>query len=885
MLDLLILRLSCFLFLFNSILVFAGNLDEIADDVCPLFDNNLEPKTRKLSLLAFGPVYTVVNVMIFVMVLLNVVVYKLRQLQDANSAGDNLNELFSLRHCRRFSLAEILLATNHFDDSLFLGEGGFGKVYKGFIDNGGRTVAIKRCRLSRQGSPEFKTEIEMLTSFRHCNIISLIGYCNSFDEMIIVYEYMANGNLAGQLGRNVNNCFASWVKRLNICIAMARALNYLQTGTSVHEIVIHRDVKSTNILLDENWIAKISDFGLSKIAPKGGHVSTGIREKFGYDYQDGVSTRLVGTFGYLDPDYFVTHRITNKTDVYSFGVVLFEVLCGRPAVDSTLQEEERGLAAWAAHCISKGMIDQIIDPNLKGQILPNCLSAFVQIANQCVHRAPKKRPTMAEVVVQLQLVLALQERGDSSTLEEEVFTSGRTKDRKELAYSHIPREVKNTKHLDKKIDGFINMRDTNNMQAFVKPTKRIKVTQKARVFFSVTARSISGKFRQVRLSEQTVTTNLKRFKFAELKMATRNFSPDLKLSKGYFQTVFIGWLNEKAYTPSKIGVGMAVAVKKFNVNNPQNFEAWKILQVIGFEPSRSLAYICFPFVLCSMDVVVCAWSAPLVRFGSPSVTGVHSEVQLFGKFNHPNLVKLLGYCWEDKGLFIVYEYMQKGSLDKHLFKEGGNPFSWDTRLKISIGAARGLCFLHKTESGVIHRKVKTSNILLDGDFNAKLSDFGLAKSGSLEEHTGLTASIAGAYGFLAPEYIATGCWYAKSDVYSFGAVLLELLTGRHVRDEFWQNEEDADDLVEWARVFLPNKTELKNLIDPRLKNDYPLEEAFELASLILVCLETFPRDRPTIEQVLVSLEQINCVNVKHKEKSEAVQIDIPESSGTTPTEE
>ncbi|KAM7485582.1 hypothetical protein LguiA_001591 [Lonicera macranthoides] len=812
MLDLLILALSCFLFLFNSILVFAGNLDEIADDVCPLFDNNLEPKTRKLSLLAFGPVYTVVNVMIFVMVLLNIVVYKLRQLQDSNSAGDNLNELFSLRHCRRFSLAEILLATNHFDDSLFLGEGGFGKVYKGFIDNGGRTVAIKRCRLSRQGSPEFRTEIEMLTCFRHCNIISLIGYCNSFDEMIIVYDYMANGTLAGQLGRNVNNCFASWAKRLNICIATARALNYLQTGTSVHEIVIHRDVKSTNILLDENWIAKISDFGLSKIAPKGAHVSTGIREKFGYDYQDGVSTRLVGTFGYLDPDYFVTHRITNKTDVYSFGVVLFEVLCGRPAVDSTLQEEERGLATWAAHCISKGMIDQIIDPNLKGQILSNCLSAFVQIASQCVHHAPKKRPTMAEVVVQLQLVLALQERGDSSTLEEEVFTSGRTKDRKELAYSHIPREVKNAdnaEHRDKKIDGFINMRDTKNMQAFVKPAKRIKVTQKARVFFSVTARSLSGKFRQVRLSEQTVTTNLKRFKFAELKIATRNFSPDLQLSKGYFQTVFIGWLNEKTYTPSKIGVGMAVAVKKFNVNNPQNFEAWK------------------------------------------------SEVQLFGKFNHPNLVKLLGYCWEDKELFIVYEYMQKGSLDKHLFKE----------------------------SGVIHRKVKTSNILLDGDFNAKLSDFGLAKSGSLEEHTGLTASIAGAYGFLAPEYIATGCWYAKSDVYSFGAVLLELLTGRHVRDEFWQNEEDADDLVEWARVFLPNKTELKNLIDPKLKNDYPLEEAFELASLILVCLETFPRDRPTIEQVLEFLEQINGVNVKHKEKSEAVQTEIPESIGTTPMEE
>ncbi|KAM7488642.1 hypothetical protein LguiB_026126 [Lonicera macranthoides] len=612
--------LSCFLFLCNSILTFADSFGEIAVVNCRLFDNNLEPRTPKSSLLAFGRVYIVVNVVIIVMVLLNVFVYKLRQLQEENS-GDKLSKLCSGRLCRRFSLAEILSATNGFDDSLIIGQGGYGKVYRGVIQSVGCDVAIKRLDpMSKQGAPHFLREIEMVPNFRHCHIISMLGYCDSFDEMILVYEYMVHGSLdCVSCGRDSKGEFLSWVQRLKICIATARGLNYLHTGTSVNHTVIHRDVKSSNILLDDNWLAKIADFGLSKIVPRSTNVRTGIRKKFGYLDQAGVNTVVVGTVGYIDPDYIRNNKLTSKADIYSFGVVLFEVLSGRAAVDRGFEEKQQNLARWAKHCTKEGTVDQIIDPNLRGQILPNCLSAFVQIANQCLHNAPKRRPTAAEVVVQLQLALALQEGGGgSSVLEEEVSVAGQTCGSKEPLDSFRTREDKNvdiTERSDKKIDGIIC-----NMQTFVKPAKKIKVTQKARVVFSFTARSLSGIFQQGRLSEQVVTTNLKRFKLAELKIATRNFSPDRQLGKGYFQRVFTGWLNEKTYTPSKIGSGMAVAVKKFNVNSPQSFEAWK------------------------------------------------SEVQLFGKFNHPNLVKLLGYCWEDKELFIVYEYMQKGSLDKHLFK-------------------------------------------------------------------------------------------------------------------------------------------------------------------------------------------------------------------------
>ncbi|GFY82562.1 DNA repair-recombination protein [Actinidia rufa] len=277
--------------------------------------------------------------------------------------------------CRCFSLSEILTATNNFDDASVIGIGGFGKVYKGFIDNGTITVAIKRLKdESKQGAKEFWTKVKMLSKLWHTHLVALIGYCKECEEMILVYEYIAHGTLADHLYKiRTKESETSipplvWEQRLQICVGSARGLDYLHM-----------------------------DFGLSKSTTS--------------QSMTHVSTELKGTWGYLDPHYFYTHKLTTKLDVYAFGVVLLEVLCGRPPVDGRLEEEQCSLVLWAQHCIKKGTLDQLIDPCLIGQMSPQCLKLFVEVANHCLHKRSKARPTMAEVVGRLELALALHCKG------------------------------------------------------------------------------------------------------------------------------------------------------------------------------------------------------------------------------------------------------------------------------------------------------------------------------------------------------------------------------------------------------------------------------------------------------------------------------------------
>ncbi|CAA2972562.1 probable serine threonine- kinase Cx32, chloroplastic [Olea europaea subsp. europaea] len=318
------------------------------------------------------------------------------------------------------------------------------------------------------------------------------------------------------------------------------------------------------------------------------------------------------------------------------------------------------------------------------------------------------------------------------------------------------------------------------------------------------------------------TSNLKIFTFVDMKIATKNFKSDMVLGVGGFGTVFKGWVDSKTFSPSKVGTGMMVAIKKLNPESTQGFEEWQ------------------------------------------------SEVNFLGRLSHPNLVKLLGYCWEDKELLLVYEFMQRGSLENHLFRRSVaiEPLSWDIRLKIAIGAARGLAFLHTSDKQVIYRDFKASNILLDANYNAKISDFGLAKLGPSEGNSHVTTRVMGTHGYAAPEYVATGHLYVKSDVYGFGVVLLEMLTGLRALDN--RRSSGQKNLVDYAKPFLHQKRKLMSIMDARMEGQYSSKAALQAAQLSLRCLESEPRKRPSMKEVGETLEQIAAIKKPKESKSKSM---------------
>ncbi|XP_008448469.2 probable serine/threonine-protein kinase CST isoform X2 [Cucumis melo] len=302
--------------------------------------------------------------------------------------------------------------------------------------------------------------------------------------------------------------------------------------------------------------------------------------------------------------------------------------------------------------------------------------------------------------------------------------------------------------------------------------------------------------------------NLKEFSFTELKVITKNFRPESLIGQGGFGKVYKGWVDDKTLAPSKSNSGMVVAIKKLNAESVQGFQEWQ------------------------------------------------AEVNFLGRLSHPNLVKLLGFCWEDEELLLVYEFMPRGSLENHLFgrRSSIEPLSWERRLKIAIGAARGLAFLHSSEKEVIYRDFKASNILLDLNYNSKISDFGLARLGPAGEDSHVTTRIMGTYGYVAPEYVSTGHLYVKSDVYGFGVVLLEIMTGLRAHD--MNRTTEQRNLVDWAKPFLVKKKRIKNLMDAKIEGQYSSKAAMRVGDLTLKCLETDPRKRPSMQEVLEELEHI-----------------------------
>ncbi|KAA8546466.1 hypothetical protein F0562_002795 [Nyssa sinensis] len=297
----------------------------------------------------------------------------------------------SIETARIFTTEDLKKATNNYDENRVIGQGGFGTVYKGVLPNN-RVVAIKKSKISDQSQIEqFINEVIVLSQINHRNVVRLLGCCLETEVPLLVYEFITNGTLSDHIHDQGRGASLSWEMRLKIAAETAGAIAYLHSSISLP--IIHRDIKSTNILLDDNYTTKVSDFGASKLVPVD---------------QAQLTTLVQGTFGYLDPEYFYSSQLTEKSDVYSFGVLLAELLTGEKALSFDRPENDRNLAMYFISSMKEKRLFQILDDRLVKEENFEQLEEVAKLIRRCLRVKGEERPTMKEVAMELEGLRAME---------------------------------------------------------------------------------------------------------------------------------------------------------------------------------------------------------------------------------------------------------------------------------------------------------------------------------------------------------------------------------------------------------------------------------------------------------------------------------------------
>eukprot|EP00268_Persea_americana_P008309 TRINITY_DN1320_c0_g1_i4.p1 TRINITY_DN1320_c0_g1~~TRINITY_DN1320_c0_g1_i4.p1 ORF type:complete len:763 (-),score=72.77 TRINITY_DN1320_c0_g1_i4:218-2506(-) len=360
------------------------SIDNNPNLVTPVYDIK---KSRKVIVPVLASVISTLVLLTIVGILL-LLKFTQRRRQRAHIVKTNNQnaDIGSLHYENiQFTYAEVLSITNNLQRCI--GKGGFGTVYHGQMTNGTQ-VAVKLLSLQSikspsQGSKEFQNEVHLLMRVHHRNLVPFIGYCQEDGNMALIYEYMAQGHLGSHLSDSNSNAL-SWDRRLRIALDVAQGLEYLHNGCKPP--IIHRDVKTANILLNGRLEAKIGDFGLSKVFS---------------DEFTSVSTAVKGTIRYLDPEYYNSSNLTEKSDVYSFGVVLLQLITGKPAIVRISASERRSLIDWAIPIVVEGDARDVIDPNLEGNYDIKSIQKVAEIARACTSPKSVDRPLMRDVVIEL----------------------------------------------------------------------------------------------------------------------------------------------------------------------------------------------------------------------------------------------------------------------------------------------------------------------------------------------------------------------------------------------------------------------------------------------------------------------------------------------------
>ncbi|KAL8506032.1 hypothetical protein ACS0TY_017042 [Phlomoides rotata] len=687
-------------------------------------------------------------------------------------------------------------------------------------------IAIKRLsKTSGQGHEEFKNEAILIAKLQHTNLVRLVGCCIEDEERMLIYEYMQNKSLDYFVFDQNRRELLTWPNRFNIIMGIARGLLYLHHDSRLK--IIHRDLKTSNILLDGNLKPKISDFGLARI--------------FREDQPATRTRRVVGTYGYMAPEYAIAGKYSVKSDIFSMGVVFLEIVSGKKNRGFTRSEDhfysllEHAWMLWKENRTLE-LIDECLKDSLKltfglDTLLPNQKISIGQtlishnqdyeVGNNTISDSNGVNFSISGngtlVISKTGSIIWIAFPSGAATnptlqlldtgnlvLVNENMEQGSSKDRpgadsKQNIYVRLPNLV------------FLLVDENPDLKKEKEwPTKLILISIATGVIVSVFING--GFFMMRRPKKKSIRSNnrdieLPLIKFSTIVAATNNFSRENMIGKGGFGPVYKGIL------PSE----EEIAIKRLSKTSGQGHEEFK------------------------------------------------NEAILIAKLQHTNLVRLVGCCIEDEERMLIYEYMQNKSLDYFVFDQNRRELlTWPNRFNIIMGIARGLLYLHHdSRLKIIHRDLKTSNILLDGNLKPKISDFGLARIFREDQPATRTRRVVGTYGYMAPEYAIAGKYSVKSDIFSMGVVFLEIVSGKKNRG-FTRSEDHFYNLLEHAWMLWKENRTLE-LIEECFKDSLVECEVKRCIHVGLLCVQKFGEDRPEMSSVLFMLGNDGAILPEPKE--------------------
>ncbi|KAL5134400.1 Receptor like protein kinase S.2 [Glycine soja] len=729
-----------------------------------------------------------------------VVFHDMEGVQLSSMIGKDSN----INHPRIFSYAELYIGSRGFSEEEVLGSGGFGKVYKAVMPSDGTVVAVKCCLAGKGGQFEktFAAELAAVAHLRHKNLVPLRGWCVFEDQLYLVYDYMPNLSLDRVLFRkNMKEEPLGWVRRGKIVKGLACALHYLHEQLETQ--IIHRDVKTSNVMLDSHYNARLGDFGLARW----------LEHELEYEYETrkestsrkfehfrlSETTRIGGTIGYLPPESFQRRSIaTSKSDVFSFGIVVLEVVSGRRAIDLTYSDEKIILLDWIRRLSDEGRLVAAVDTRVTdGSYKVFEMEHLIHISLLCTLHDPQLRPSMKWIVEALSDVsnkLPTLPSFHCHPMYISLSSSSETS----------PNSTKGTGTSSGTEIATSTSNHTNSNSKFVTATgETIYVTAEAEHRNSGTSSSKSSK--RVMHHQPSFVEAPREIPYKEIVSATGNFSESQRVAELDFGTAYHGILDGHYH----------VMVKR-----------------LGLKTCPALRQ----------------------RFSN--------ELRNLAKLRHRNLVQLRGWCTEQGEMLVVYDYSASRFLSHQLHhhnnatKNGNSVLKWHHRYNIVKSLASALLYLHEEwDEQVIHRNITSSAVTLEPDMTPRLGSFALAEFLSRNEHghhviTTRSKSVCGIFGYMSPEYVESGEATTAADVYSFGVVVLEIVSGLKAVD-FRQPEVL---LVKKVHEFEMRKRPLEELADIGLNGEYNYKELMRLVSLGVACTSSDPKLRPSTRKIVSILD-------------------------------